>query len=143
MFTEAEFHQLRRLKDEMERLHTYVSDRKKWSVNEYWENDPVILASALHNVPLRSDCEDYAMTAMHKAMALGFNARLAVCYVETGEGHCICEVASRDGTQAYYLDNRFPALRTLGQLHGYRFLSVSPWNPQPGDKRPWLQVGRR
>lgn len=134
---------LQKIKSEMTRQHNYITDGKKWHMNEYWESDSVLAPMVNGSRRLNTDCEEYAIVSMRKAHQAGFNARLVICQVETGEGHCICEVSSNDGTQAYYFDNRRPNVVPISGLKGYRFYSVSPWNPQPGETRPWQLVSQR
>lgn len=119
----------------------YMTDQDKHGMIERWED-----SSTLKNIgragvsKFTGDCEEFSLVSMDKARALGFNVRMVVCRVETGEGHAICEVASKDYVQAYYFDNRQLKLVVASELKQYRFVAVSPWNPEPGDDRPWLKV---
>lgn len=120
---------------------TYISDEDKHGLVEKWED-----ASTLKNIgrvgikKFTGDCEEFALVSMDHAQRLGFNARLVVCYTEGGEGHALCEVSSPDYSEAYYFDNRQHKLAVRKDLRGYRFVAVSPWNPEPADERPWLKV---
>lgn len=118
----------------------YTTDNKKFKMAEYWEGDVIGVATLHGGLKLQGDCEEYAMTCMRKAIEAGYSARLVVCFTETNEGHAICEVASRDGKQAMYFDNRRRFLVPRDQLQGYRFISCSPWNPRPKENRPWTLV---
>lgn len=131
---------LEKIKAVLTRQHNYITDGKKWRMMDYWENDDVLAPMVDGVKTLNSDCEEYAIVAMRKANLDGFHARLVACFDETGEGHCICEVSSDDGTEAYYFDNRKKRVVTINGLKGYQFYSVSPWDPQPNETRPWQLV---
>jgi predicted transglutaminase-like cysteine proteinase len=120
--------------------YTYASDQETHGVLEYWEADAVLQPAVTKRVPIKGDCEEFAMICMRAAIAAGFQSRLVICLDETNHGHCISEVASLDGKQAYYFDNRRKVLATYQSLIGYTFYSVSPWNPTPGETRPWELV---
>lgn len=137
-FTKEEVANLVRIHRDLLRLFTYRTDLETHGLADYWEDDQVLLPTVLHNVPFTGDCEEFAMVSLHRAMDLGFDARLVIGWTETHEGHCLCEVVSRDMTQAYYLDNRKLGLVTRSGLPGYTFYSASPYNPQKGDTRPWV-----
>lgn len=120
---------------------TYRSDKDKWGLVEHWEDSSTLRNLRSSGVTkFTGDCEEFAMVAMDNAMRLGFNARLVTCYTENGEGHCLCEVASSDFTEAYYLDNRFVRLAASADIAKYKIVSVSPWNPQAGETRPWQRA---
>jgi predicted transglutaminase-like cysteine proteinase len=131
---------LEKIKAELTRQHNYITDGKKFKMVDYWESDAVLAPMVDGQRDLNTDCEEYAIVAMRKAHIDGFHARLVVCLDETGEGHCICEVSSDDGTEAYYFDNRKQRVVTQAGLKGYQFYSVSPWDPQPRETRPWQRV---
>lgn len=133
---------LEKIKTELKRQHNYITDGKKWRMVDYWESDNVLAPMVNGSKRLNSDCEEYAIVAMRKANSDGFHARLVACQDETGEGHCICEVSSDDGTEAYYFDNRRTRVVGIDGLKGYRFYSVSPWNPAPRESRPWQLVAQ-
>ena len=120
---------------------TYITDEEKHGEVEHWEDSSTLKNIARTGVTrFTGDCEEFALVSMDKVRAMGFNARLAVCRVETGEGHLICEVGSRDFTEVFYFDNRQIKVATLKDLKGYKFAAVSPWNPKPADERPWFKV---
>lgn len=124
-----------------EKFH-YITDQEKWKVIEWWE-DSSTLRSNINRVGIQKftgDCEEFSLISLEKAREHGFNARLVVCIVETGEGHAICEVASPDRTEAYYFDNRQIKVATAKDLEKYRFVAVGPWNPEKGETRPWMKV---
>lgn len=141
-FERGDYAELSALHRDIYEKFTYISDKEKWAMLERWED-----SSTLRNIgrsgvaKFEGDCEEFALVSLDNLRRKGYNARLVVCLVETGQGHAICEVASQDYEQAYYFDNRHVGIRTRAELKGYRFLSVSPWNPEPGDTRPWLRVG--
>lgn len=114
----------------------YEKDSDRFGLEDYWEDQsdrPLPLRG-----PLVGDCEQFAMMAQREANRLGLPARLIACWTETKDGHCITEVSSKDGKEAYYFDNRKRGLVTRTGLLGYRFYSASPWNPKPGETRPWV-----
>ncbi len=136
MFTDRQVNQLKRIHAELMDRMTYQTDLEKFKVVDYWEGAAAIRPSG----SFRGDCEEFSMLAVMKARQLGLNARLVVCRDETGEGHCIAEVADPKLLTSYFFDNRQRRLVTLKELAHYRFYSVSPWNPLPGDTRPWVRV---
>lgn len=78
-------------------LLPYCSDPKQYDKPDFWTD---ILESG--------DCEDYALTKLHRLLALGWPIsmmRLACCYCETGEYHAVLLV-DFDG-QTWVLDNRY------------------------------------
>lgn len=117
----------------------YKTDREQHQVLEYWAGDEM-LAAAVKGLKFVGDCEEFARACMLKMRERGIKARLVYCLVETGEGHCICEVASADNKEAYLLDNRHDTLKTSTQLSNYKYLRVSQWNPMPGSKALWMHV---
>lgn len=85
----------------------------------------------------KGDCEDYALAKRQMLLDLGWPLealRLAVCNVETGEGHAVLMVdTANEGTLV--LDNRYPG--------------VVPWNRLPYEwlrrqdgKGGWVRIGR-
>lgn len=136
MFSPTQMDVLHAIDADVRRRFTYESDSQKWHLVDYWEPD-VTLTKGLD---LRADCEDYARKAMLLVMAAGMKARLVVCLDGNHDGHCICEVTDAKEEQAYYFDCGKKYLATRDQLVNYQFIAVSPWNPQPGETRPWEQV---
>lgn len=117
----------------------YKSDMSQHGVLEFWADDEA-LQSAIKGLTFSGDCEEFARTCMLKARErTQLKARLVVCITEKGEGHCVCEVSSLDEKEAYILDNRFQQLMRYDKT-GYKLIAVSPWNPEPGDKRRWAMV---
>lgn len=139
-FSKFEVTKLQQIEKLMRGRHTYKTDKEKHGLTEYWEKDPVLDQIANSQSRFTSDCEEYAMVAMRLLRGYGFDARLVACLDETGAGHLICEVLSDDGLQSYFIDNRKRELATRRSLRGYKFHSVSPTNPVPGETRPWLRV---
>ena len=117
----------------------YVSDQTQFQIPEFWI-DEAQLQQQLVTRTIRGDCEEFARACMAKYRQIGLKTRLVLCTTETGEGHCVCEVASADGTEAYIADNRRKSITTSDKLQGYTFIAVSPWNPEPGETRPWALV---
>jgi predicted transglutaminase-like cysteine proteinase len=136
MFTPNEFILLCSIQNRAAHGLKYISDLDKWHLTDYWEPDKLLLPMA----ELQVDCEDYARACMLRSMAYGFTARLIVCTDETGAGHCICEVTDDEKDEAYYFDCRQEDLAVRSDLKKYSFYSASPWNPQPGEKRPWVRI---
>ena len=139
-FTKQQVEQLKNIHKQLLSQFTYKTDQDKRNTVEYWEGVGVHRPTGPSNAPFTGDCEEFAMVAVQKVNAAGFSARLVICWVETGEGHCIAEVSTEDGDESYFMDNRQRKLSMQQELKGYRFHSVSPWNPQPGDQRLWYRV---
>lgn len=118
----------------------YQTDKAQFGVEEYWELITANSPQVRGRVKLTGDCEAFAMLCMQKLMARNFAARLVVCRTERGDGHCICEVVSDDSQEAAYFDNRRTHVSSRKDLKGYTFVAVSPYNPTPGDRRPWKMV---
>ena len=95
----------------------------------------------LKGMSFHGDCEEFARAAMLETRNRpSLKARLVACIVETGEGHCVCEISNADGSDAFILDNRQHQLVQYNTLPHYTFVCASPWNPQPGESRPWLML---
>lgn len=139
-FAPDQLQQLQHIQVETLRHFVYTSDQVTHGLVEYWPTFNDVKSAILDNATFREDCDGFAIVCMNRAMQAGFKARLVVCQVETGEGHCICEVTSYDETQAYYFDNRRKTLVAAKDEINYKFVAVGPWNPQPGDQRPWHLV---
>ena len=95
----------------------YKTDQQLYKQEDFW--------TIMDQPKMVGDCEDYSLTKRQRLIELGIPAsklRLAVCYAENGEGHCVltCDV---DGV-TYVLDNRFDKLKTYVELMriGYKFL---------------------
>lgn len=136
-FSTQQRDQLRQIHADTLRAFTYKYDKDKWKVEDFWEGEKLLKSAIADGARFTGDCEDFATVCLHRAIAAGYDARLVVCWVETGEGHAICEVASEDDTEAWFFDNRRRTLVNRNGLEGYRFHSVGPWNPKPGDTRLW------
>lgn len=139
-FTKSNVQQLKNIHEKLLSQFTYVDDTTKKRTLDYWEGAGVHRPTGPVNAPFNGDCEEFAMVAVQAVRAAGYNARLAICLTETNEGHCIAEVSTPDGDESFFMDNRQRKLSTRQQLGGYRFHSVSPWNPMPGDTRLWYRV---
>jgi predicted transglutaminase-like cysteine proteinase len=142
-FDRGDYVKLSDLHRELREKFNYIRDAEKHAMIERWED-----ASTLKNIgrsgvtKFTGDCEEFALVSLDKARAMGFHARLVLCQVETGEHHAICEVASPDYQEAYFFDNRVLKILVLNELKHYTFKTVSPWDPEPSDPRPWLKVKR-
>lgn len=143
-FERGQYGELSDLHRQIREKFTYITDEEKHGLVEKWEDSSTLKNIGRSGVTrFTGDCEEFALVSMEKAREHGFNARVVICRVETGEGHLICEVGSADFTEVYYFDNRQVKLATLGELKGYKFVAVSPWNPKPDDARPWLKVEQK
>ena len=138
-FSDSERIALVALQTKLFKGFTYRYDKDKHGKVEYWEK---IAQYDINQTSIRfnGDCEEFAMHALAGARQMGLNARLIYCLTELNEGHCICEVISKDQTQALFLDNRYRKPMTRSELSKYKFVKMSPLNPVAGDKRPWYLV---
>ncbi len=119
----------------------YITDREKHGLVERWEDSSTLKNIGRSGITrFTGDCEEFSLVSMDKVRERGYHARMVLCLVETGEGHAICEVASPDYKEVYYFDNRQTKPVTNKELSKYKFIAVSPWDPEPADKRPWLKV---
>lgn len=140
-FEHGAYGALSTLHREVREKFIYRTDKEKWGLLEHWEDSTTLKNLRTSGVPkFTGDCEEFAMVAMDNAIHQGYNARLVTCFTETGEGHCLCEVASADFTEAYYIDNRFVRLAVDVDIAKYKIVSVSPWNPKPAETRPWQRA---
>lgn len=139
-FEHGDYGRLKDLHRQIFEKFVYITDREKFGLVERWED-----SSTLKNIgrsgitKFTGDCEEFSLVSMDKVRERGFHARMVLCLTEGGEGHAICEVASKDYKQAYYFDNRFATVATAEMLSKYKFIAVSPWDPEPADPRPWLR----
>lgn len=118
----------------------HATDREHSEILGHWMEDSVV-ANVLRDLPLNGDCVEFSRACMARARErVNLKARYLLCVLEDGTGHCVCEVSSLDEREAYILDNRQLSLTRYDRLKGYRFLAASPWNPEPGDNRSWIQV---
>lgn len=121
----------------------YVTDKVKHGMEEFWEGDEAV-QKFLTGSNFYGDCEEYARTAMMAVRERpSLKVRLIACLTEKGEGHCICEVSNLNGTDAFFFDNRQHTLVQQHQLRGYVFVCASPWNPVPGEERPWVMLEQK
>jgi len=134
-----ELETLKRIQKDLFRHFTYVTDRQQHKTIEFWKGLDAI-QSEIKRGDLKGDCEESAMAAVSLARQAGFDARLVICRDENGEGHCIAEIATHHRQEAYYIDNRHEVLAVRDDLSHYQFYAVGPWNPVPGDTRPWYRV---
>lgn len=142
MFTEDQSKALAGMYNSIRHDFTYIDNPNAVDeLKNHWEPDSELKPAELKAVGFKGICESFARVAMSRCSDAGYKARLVVCYDEVKEGHCICEVADAMEQEAYYFDNRQTHLAVLNDLKGYTFLGVSPWNPVPGDHRPWQLVG--
>ena len=140
-FNRGDYGQLTELHRQVFERFTYITDKDKHDLVEKWEDSSTLKNIGRTGVTrFTGDCEEFALVSLDHARRMGFNARLVICYTENNEGHALCEVASGDFSEAYYFDNRQLKLAVRKDLKSYRFVAVSPWNPEPADTRPWLKV---
>lgn len=139
-FTNEDYNNLVKIQRTLFDRFEYRTDEEKWKRTEYWEDEQSIQDQFPGIRRFTGDCEEYARTAMRAAQSAGLTARLVVCWTEEGEGHCICEVTDPRRRASYFLDNRQRQVARLQDLKGYRFHSAGPWNPEPGDVRPWVRL---
>lgn len=140
-FERGDYSILSDLHREIREKFTYLTDQDKHGLVERWDNAPTLKNIGRTGVTrFVDDSGNFSLVSLDKVRVLGYNARLVICYTETGVGHVICEVASSDYAEAYFFDNRQIKIAVLNDLVKYRFVAVSPWNPQPTDERPWLKV---
>lgn len=140
-FTNKEFRVLAQLHRDILQNFRYQTDKDKYGQVEYWESEALIEQMATKRIPsFTGDCEDVARIFMHRARLLGFPARLVIGWDETNAGHCWCEVANADFTDAVHLDNRQRTVVSTAGLKGYRPDSASPWDPVVGETRPWVDL---
>jgi predicted transglutaminase-like cysteine proteinase len=88
---------LREVNFEVNKL-PYKADWELYSSSEFWEKIG----------PQGGDCEDFALGKYYKLLEKGIppeKLRLATCYVETGEYHCV--LLADDETTTWVLDNRY------------------------------------
>lgn len=129
---------IRQLHRKLMEKFKYITDKQQHGLVEYWEGD-VELNTMLRGMSFHGDCEEFARAAMLETRKRpSLRARLIACIVETGEGHCVCEISNLEGSDSFILDNRQHQLMQYNGLPKYTFVCASPWNPQPGDDRPWL-----
>lgn len=136
-FRPTDHAELEKVKSSLRYQDKYLAGLHRWLISEYWENDLLLCTLRDSQIHFSLESEEYSMQVLRRLDALGFKARLLICIDEGGEGHCICEVSSNDGFEAYYFDNRRTKIVTLFGLGEYKFIAMSPWNPEVGDTRPW------
>lgn len=140
-FERGDYATLSDLLRELRELFVYISDHDRSVFLKDWVDSPTLKNVERTGVILSTeDCKDFAVIGLDKIRRLGYNVRLVVCQVETGEGHLMCEIASRDYSEAYFFDNRQIKLTVKNDLKRYKFIAVSPWNLVATDTRPWLKV---
>ena len=105
---------------------TYVSDKKMWGKDEYWESPSEIPDG---NKDIRGDCDTFALACRKECRKLGIPSRLVFCYTESEIGHLVLEV---DG---WIFDNRHAQLISRDVLP-YRWIRISGYNK--GD--PWRRL---
>lgn len=93
----------------------YVTDKKKYGLNEYWDN-------RLDPDNTIGDCDDFALTCYRLLLETGIGqARLVMCQCENDEWHLVC------AADHYVLDNRHRHVKTKKELEqlGYRWHAIS------------------
>lgn len=117
---------LKKLNTSVNATITYKTDDKKYGLNDFWE-----VAKG------EGDCEDYALLKLHKCLDLGIDIsylKLATCWVETGEYHCVLLVALNG--QDVVLDNRFDDPFPPSSRSGYK------WDRKQkiGGSKEWISM---
>ncbi len=141
-FKDTDYVQLRAIHKRNMARFVYKTDLEQFKKHEYWIDEKVLQAYVGTKLQFVGDCEEFARVCMFEAIAAGFDARLVICKIENGEGHCVCEVADPKRQQAWYMDNRRTKLVDVKGLAGYVFYAASPWNPMAHDARPWIELKR-
>ena len=113
---DARFKQLQAVQSAVRQIHA-VDDKKEYGRAEYWQ----VATKA-------GDCEDIALAAREKLIALGWPhaaVRLATAWTEQRAYHTVLTIdAARNGVQTtLVLDSRFPIVMSWTRLEqiGYRF----------------------
>lgn len=139
-FTAQEKTLLANLQKTLFKSFQYITDTSKHKLREFWEDVQPPKGVLGKQFKFTGDCEEFAMHSLTKVRELGIDARLVACLTEQGEGHCICEVLSKDHKEAMFFDNRYQKTMTRPELKGYTFVVVGPINPVRGDTRKWFLV---
>lgn len=139
-FKNDQLDQLKRIHHQVTYRFEYKNDIELWGKIEHWDDDFTIMNAVTNGLRWKGDCEETAKAFLLLALPLGLNGRLVVGYDETGQGHCWTEIASEDLEEAIYLDNRRSTAVARNRLYGYLPVAASPWNPVPGDTRPWIAL---
>lgn len=87
-----------RINTEVNASVSYMTDAQQYARPEFWEP-----------AGKYGDCEDFALAKRGKLLSQGFDEsalHLALCWVETGEYHCVLLAETDQGLFA--LDNRYP-----------------------------------
>jgi predicted transglutaminase-like cysteine proteinase len=88
---------------------TYQPDTEHYGKSDFWSLV----------VDGKGDCEDYALTKRKLLLDQGIpheKIRIALCWVETGEYHCVLVVTDDEADCDWVLDNRYPDLMKPGAL---------------------------
>lgn len=136
-FSPSDHATLHAIKRGLTQPHRYADDGRTWRIRDYWGTDTGMAPIPASQRELQVDREEYAIAAMRKCHLGDFHSRLIMCLDEMGEGHCICEVSSNDGTEAVYFDYRKSTVVERDGLSNYLFFFASPWDPQPRETRAW------
>lgn len=83
----------------------------------------------------QGDCDDYALTKIKRLVDAGWdreNLSVAVCYVETGEGHAVCIARTTNGD--FVLDNRYRTIMPYEALP-YRWVMLEDYK-----NRRWVRI---
>jgi predicted transglutaminase-like cysteine proteinase len=87
-----------RINREVNASVTYKTDLEQYSTPEFWKEAGTF-----------GDCEDYALRKRELLLKAGFarkDLHLALCWVETGDYHCVLLCNTSKGW--FVLDNRYP-----------------------------------
>lgn len=127
--SEITFEQVDEIHSQVFRNFTYMLDKKQYGLEEKW----VVPSQAYDGTQdIVGDCEDFALACRKLCRDQGIPSRLVICKVETGEGHCVLEVAG------WILDNRCRGVISRDRLEkrGYEWMLISGY--EPGD--PWQKL---
>jgi hypothetical protein len=143
-FERGDYVRLSDIHREIREKFNYIDDVEKNAMIARWAGAPTLKNVARSGVTkLTEDSGEFTLVGLDKARLLGFHTRFVVCYRETGKGHAVCEVASPDYEEAYIFDSAQLKIVSRNDLDKYRFISVSPWDLEPNDSRPWLKVMKK
>ena len=110
------------------RKFTYKTDAKQYGMAEKW-----IMPDEAYDgtQEFTGDCEDFALACRklcrHSDVT---NSRLVYCEDETGEGHCVLEVAG------WILDNRKTKVMSRDDMRKYKWIAISGYN----SGEPWHYI---
>lgn len=110
----------------------YETDEQRWKdhpellLNEHWETRAQLEHDLETRGAVHGDCDAFAMMCWFALQTAGVKSRLVFCLVETGVGHLVCMTEN-----GLVLDNRQMRVASNIDLqnHGYKFITMSGFNP--------------